>query len=103
MKSLWIQIVAAATMAGGGLAAAADAGTEKYAITAEASGKLERAIADVRQAEARRNLWTTVAVALDDARRAAAKGDSAAVIRHASVASEQARLSIEQADYPTVQ
>ena len=75
----------------------------KAEITPEAVAILETASADVKRAEAQRNLWTSVTAALDDAKRAAAAGDSAAVIRHAHAASEQAKLSIEQTRYPTVQ
>jgi hypothetical protein len=72
-------------------------------ITPEAAASLETALADAKWAEAQRNLWTSVTAALNDAKRAAAAGDSAAVIRHAHAASEQAKLSIEQTRYPTVQ
>lgn len=103
MKNWWIPTLAAVAMAGSGLAAAVAAEQAKYPITAEATATLDKAIADMKQAEARRNVWTIVDLALDEAKRAAVKGDSAAVIKHATAVSDNARLSIEQADYPTVQ
>lgn len=86
------------------LAIAGTAGAQQAApkISAEAAATFDQAVKEMKQAQARRNVWTTVGIALDEAKRAAAQGDSAQVIRLATLASEHARLSVLQADYPGV-
>lgn len=73
------------------------------AISAEACDALARAEADVATARTLFALWTSARDALRAARDASARGDSQAVIRHAIQASSQARLGIEQLDYPSTE
>lgn len=72
-----------------------------YPVNAEACEALAHAEADVAAASALFALWTTARDALRDARAAAMRGDSAAALRLAIRASSQARLGIEQLDYPS--
>lgn len=72
-----------------------------YPVSAEACEALARAEADVAAATVLFALWTTARDALRDARAAATRGDSAAALRLAIRASSQARLGIEQLDYPS--
>jgi hypothetical protein len=54
----------------------------------------------VQVAAEKRALWTTAQEALAEAQAALARGDYAAAVRASRVATEQARLGIEQLDYP---
>ena len=74
-----------------------------YAITSEATQALASARMDVKESQRAKNAWTTAVAALNEAEKAAAKGDSAAVIRLSRTARELAEASIEQARYPLVQ
>lgn len=69
-------------------------------ISAEAQTALSAARADVKAAKAKNALWTTSDNALNAAEAAAEKGDSATVIKQATLASEQAKLSNAQLSYP---
>lgn len=69
-------------------------------LSEEASQALAKAEADVKAAQAKKALWTTAQDALKQAKAAAEKNDSAAVIKHAREASEQAQLGIAQTQYP---
>ena len=66
-----------------------------------ATNELALAEADVKAAKAHGSLWTTTVDALKKAKEAATAFDSAAVIKNARIASEQAKLSIEQTKYPS--
>ncbi|MEO1768021.1 hypothetical protein [Thiobacter aerophilum] len=70
------------------------------ALSEEAKAALAKAEADVKAADAKGALWTTAENALKAAKEAAAKGDSAAVIKHAKVASEHAAMGLAQKSYP---
>lgn len=70
------------------------------ALSEEAGDALAKAEADVKAAQDKKALWTTALDALKQAKAAAAQYDSAAVIRYAKVASEQAKLGIAQTQYP---
>lgn len=70
------------------------------AISDEAKQALAKAEADVKAAKAQNALWTTADGALKSAKEAAAKGDSAAVLKFAKTASTQANLGIGQKAYP---
>lgn len=70
------------------------------ALTADASQALSGAVFIVDMAKSKGALWTTAAGALAQAQEAAKKQDSAAVIKHAAVASEQAFLGMAQLGYP---
>ncbi len=72
------------------------------AISAEAQAALATAQADVKAAKAKNALWTTAADALKAAEEAAAKGDSATVVKKSKVASDMAKKGIAQLDYPTL-
>lgn len=72
----------------------------KAQLSEEAKQALVQAEADVKAAQAKKALWTTAQDALKQAKAAAEKMDSAAVIKHAKVASEHAQLGIAQSQYP---
>lgn len=78
----------------------ADATPAKPALTAEATAALAQAEADVKNAKAHKALWTTADAALKSANDAAAKGDSATVIKQSKAASSFAALGIQQQSYP---
>lgn len=69
-------------------------------LTADAAQALANAVFVVDLAKSKSALWTTAAGALAQAQEAAKKQDSAAVIKHAAVASEQAFLGMAQLGYP---
>lgn len=72
----------------------------KPALSDEAKNALAKAEADVKEAKAKKALWTTADAALKKAQEAATKGDSAATLKFAKTASDQARLGLEQMNYP---
>jgi murein lipoprotein len=72
------------------------------AISPEAQAALSAAQADVKAVKSKNALWTTSDGALKAAEEAAAKGDSATVLKQASWASSQAKLSTNQLTYPTL-
>lgn len=69
-------------------------------LSAEASAALAQARADVKEAKTKEALWTTAADALEDAEKAAEKGDSATVMKASARASDQAKLGLAQLSYP---
>ena len=75
----------------------------KAGISAEAQAALSAAQADVKMAKAKNALWTTAQDALEDAEEAAAKGDSATVLKKAKLASDQVKKGMAQLDYPMLQ
>lgn len=72
----------------------------KPQLTDEAKNALAQAEADVKAAQEKDALWTTARDALKQAKEAAKKMDSAAVIKNSKVASEHAKLGIAQTQYP---
>lgn len=70
------------------------------AISAEAQAALAAAQADVKAAKAKNALWTTAANALKAAEEAAAKGDSATVIKQSKLASDHVKKGMAQLNYP---
>lgn len=74
----------------------------KPALTPEAQVALATAQADVKAARARNALWTTAESALKAAEAAAEKGDSATVLKQSALASNQAKLGMEQLNYPPI-
>lgn len=72
----------------------------KPSLSDEARNALAKAEADIKEAKAQKALWTTAEAALKKAQEAAAKGDSAATLKFAKTASDQARLGLEQRNYP---
>ncbi|WP_018076740.1 hypothetical protein [Thiobacillus denitrificans] len=70
------------------------------ALTTDAAQALSNAVFVVDLAKGKGALWTTAAGALTQAQEAAKKQDSAAVIKHAAAASEQAFLGMAQLGYP---
>ena len=72
----------------------------KVALNDEAQIALAWAESDVKAAQSQGALWTTADSALKAAKEAAAKGDSAAVIKSAKTASTHAKLGIEQKKLP---
>ena len=69
-------------------------------LSDEAKMALSWAEADVKDAQKVGMLWTTAADALKAAKESAAKGDSAATIKQAKLASEHAKLGAAQKKYP---
>ena len=78
----------------------ADAKPAAPALSEEAKAALAQAEKDVKEAKAKFALWTTADKALKDAKAAAEKGDSAAVIKQAKEASELVKMGLEQTKYP---
>lgn len=72
----------------------------KVTLSDEAQIALAWAESDVKTAQSQGALWTTANAALKTAKEAAAKGDSAAVIKNAKMASTHAKLGIEQKQGP---
>jgi flagellar basal body L-ring protein FlgH len=72
------------------------------AISPEAQAALSAAQADVKNVKSKNALWTTSDGALKAAEEAAAKGDSATVLKEAKWASDQAKLSLNQLNYPVL-
>jgi len=97
--SLLLAIGLFAGVAGG--APAAESSTP--AISTEAAEALASAESNVNMAKKRMALWTTAQIALDKAREATKKGDSATVLEQSSVASEQAFLGMAQLGYPSTE
>jgi uncharacterized iron-regulated protein len=79
---------------------AVQAEAAKPALSEEAKQAVVKAEADIKEAKAKKALWTTAGDALKKAHEAAAKADSAATLKHAKAASEQAQLGIAQLSYP---
>ncbi|NWG87808.1 MAG: hypothetical protein HXY26_09960 [Hydrogenophilaceae bacterium] len=73
------------------------------ALTDEAKAALAQAEKDVKEAKAKFALWTTADKALKDAQAAAKKGDSAAVTKQAKLASDHAKMGLEQTKYPSTE
>jgi flagellar basal body L-ring protein FlgH len=100
-KQMFITLAAAGLLA---LAGCQSAPTKEAAagpaLSDEAKAALAKAEADVKAASAKAALWTTAEDALKAAQAAAKKGDSAAVVKEARVASEQAALGMGQTAYP---
>ena len=76
---------------------AADA---KPGLSAEAAAALAAAQADAKNAKAKNALWTTAEAALKAAEDAAAKGDSATVLKQSRLVSDHVAKGIAQLDYP---
>ncbi len=72
----------------------------KAGLNDEAKMALAWAESDVKTAQTKGALWTTTAAELKAAKEAAAKGDSAAVIKHAKLASTEAKLGLAQQQEP---
>lgn len=72
----------------------------KAELNDEAKIALAWAESDVKTAQSQGALWTTADDALKAAKKAAAEGDSAAVIKNAKTASTHAKLGIEQLKLP---
>ena len=75
----------------------------QVAVSGEAQAALRQAESEVQAARERFALWTTAEEALLRAREAAQAGDSAATIRHAARASDQARKGLDQLAYPSTE
>lgn len=72
----------------------------KPALSEEAKQELAKAEIDVKEAKARKALWTTAEDALKKAKESAVMADSAATLKHSKSASDLARLGITQLSYP---
>lgn len=108
MQKMLIALTATAMLILGGCQATAPVKEEapapkaevKPSLTDEAKATLAKAEADVKEAKAKKVLWTTAEDALKKARDAAAEFDSIAVIYHAQTASDHVKMGFEQAKYP---
>ncbi len=69
-------------------------------ISAEAQAALTAAQAEVKDAKAKNALWTTADAALKAAEEAAAKGDSATVLKQAKLARDHVQKGLAQLNYP---
>ncbi|HSO06244.1 MAG TPA: hypothetical protein VLW45_03335 [Pelomicrobium sp.] len=70
-------------------------------LSSEASAALEQARAEVAATKKKEAaLWTTADKALKQAEEAAKKGDNAAVLKNAKIASDHAKLGAMQTKYP---
>ncbi|OZA23048.1 MAG: hypothetical protein B7X93_12460 [Hydrogenophilales bacterium 17-61-9] len=78
----------------------APAKSAEATISAEAKAALTAAQADVKAAKAKNALWTTADSALKAAEAAAAKGDSATVLKEAKLASNHVQKGLAQLNYP---
>jgi murein lipoprotein len=72
------------------------------ALSQPAQQALKQAQADIKDAKAQDALWTPAQAALKNAQKAAAAGDSEAVVKFSKKASEMAKLGIAQTHYPMV-
>jgi PBP1b-binding outer membrane lipoprotein LpoB len=72
------------------------------AISTEAQAALSAAQAAVKDVKSKNVEWTTSDSALKAAEEAAAKGDSATVLKQAKWASDQAKLALGQMNYPVL-
>lgn len=75
----------------------------KPALSAEAQQVLTQAEADVKLAKSKFALWTVTETALKAAQEAAKAGDSAAVMKQATMASTLAKAGIDQVSYPSTE
>ncbi len=80
----------------------ASASADKNGLSQEASAALSAAQADVKAAKAKNALWTNAEAALKAAEEAAAKDDSATVVKQAGLASSFAKLGLKQLNEPLV-
>ena len=72
----------------------------KPSLTDEAKAALAQAEMDVKAAQAKKALWSTAKEELKKAEAAAEEFDSQTVIKHAKIASDHAKLGIEQLKDP---
>ncbi len=72
----------------------------KSALSPDAEAALTAAQADVKMAKAKNALWTTAEIALKAAETAAGTADNASVIKQSRLASEHAKLGLDQLNYP---
>lgn len=102
MSKLLLTLMSAALLGLAGCASTNEpaAKSAPTTISAEAQSALSAAQADVKAAKAKNALWTTSESALKAAEAAAEKLDSATVIKQAKLASEHAKLSNAQLNYP---
>ena len=109
MRNALLALTAASLMALGGCASQTATSTTKPAeaakpaISADAQTALKAAQDAAKDAKTKGALWTTAENALKAAETAAEKGDSEGVIKNAKTASDQIKLGMEQAKYPTLQ
>jgi uncharacterized protein YceK len=105
MSKLLLALTSAALL---GLSGCADMQTKtadkpaaaKATISAEAQAELTAAQAEAKDAKAKNALWTTADAALKAAEEAAAKGDSATVLKQAKLARDHVKKGMTQLNYP---
>lgn len=81
----------------------APAAAAKPAISPQAQAALDEASASMKEAKSDFDVWTVAAAAYKKAQAAAAKGDSATVIKEAKEATALNKLSIQQSKEPPLQ
>ncbi|MEO6146515.1 MAG: hypothetical protein ABIT70_05575 [Sulfuriferula sp.] len=106
MTKLLIALASAGLLTLGGCAGTtgSSSGTQATSgtgISADAQAALKQAESDVTASKKDENEWTTSADVLKKAQEAAKKGDSKTVLKDAKMASELAKLSIQQLKYPS--
>jgi murein lipoprotein len=102
LKQILIALAATSALTLAGCQSTPPAQASGGAISEEAKAALAKAEADVKAADAKKALWTTAQDALKAAKDAAAKGDSAATIKNAKVASDHAKMGTDQKAYPVM-
>ena len=108
MSKVLLALTSAALLALSGCAdmqssqAPAKAEAAKPTISAEAQAALAQAQADVKLAKSKNALWTTEKDNMKDAEEAAAKGDSATVLKEAAAVRAEVKLSMDQLKYPVL-
>lgn len=105
MSKLLLALTSAALLGLSGCADMQTKTTEKPAetkptLSAEAQAELTAAQAEVKDAKAKNALWTTAEAALKAAEEAAAKGDSATVLKQAKLARDHVKKGLAQLNYP---
>lgn len=103
MNKFIIALIGASVLTMSGCAGTTQTGSapSNGALSSEAQSALTQAKADVASAKKHDALWTNAASALTAAETAAKAGDSATVIKESKIASDAAKLGIEQTSLPS--
>jgi murein lipoprotein len=103
MRKVLFALTAASLLTLSGCAVQEEVKPAAPTISEGAKAALTAAKAAVNDAKAKNALWTTAESALKAAEEAEKKGDSAAVIKNAETAKQQADLGLKQQTYPVMQ
>jgi uncharacterized protein YceK len=100
MRKVLLALTAASLLALSGCATQEAEKAAAPTISPSAQAALTAAQAAVKDAKSKNALWTSAENALKAAEAAAKKGDSAAVLKNAETATQQANLGLGQLNYP---